>query len=1324
MALGSSNDSSTLLAGNVAGNAYPKIVLTDDGSGLAVWTDITPIDNTSFQSDIWWSVYNGTAWRTPQGMNTSSSCELNPILEIISDEDSNQSVVMTYLTIDDVVDVNDSVETFYENITIDTAIWTNTSGWSFSGGNISVSSGTVNTMEICDGGNNTVYMTYLVDSNVHPWENGNGSIYVVRGGINNSMVEWEDPVLVKYLGSSLNYSCQPGVSFPYSDAGGVVYSWWNKTSGMNETVLLATTSGFNDSNCTELIIRETHLSIKHVSSNIVNGSVVVCWVENRSSICSREILVNESDDPVNWTLGNITMVYSGLSISYVKPVYSDNKSFYLFQAGEGFTPFVIERLANGSWGHVRRISLARSYSLGHLDGDSNDVMSQMIYTCDIPVNSWQAGHWRFNEGDGNITADNSDFDNDGTIIGFSSVNSSVLWVKNNNISGNLSEDYGYCLRFINESGFVEVPYNSSLDVSDEFTLCSWIRLNSCSNGTRLVGRNGSWVVFEDNGSLGLKLWRENGTAVLSNITELPLDTWSFIAVRYDHGLVNVSMFPSGFDNVSEEYQLDDIDVNITNSSLIIGGFNGSVDETRLFNRDVTGSVIDSIWFAPYATLGSLHDIMVQQMPSFACFNFTTGRMDNGNITTEDVVEFTGSPSGFNFSWDFGDGTAAVGEVVTHQYNKPGFYIVVCNATDPSNGVVTPSVETLYVSDATVPVFNGLESAVASNCSVILVWDPALDNGSFVQYHVYMKEEGESFNYSNPCLIVSDTSCIISNLTANTTYYFVVRAKDSAGNMDDNTVEKSAIPFDAIPPVFEGLKLAYNISNVPGSVFLEWEAAVDMSPPVTYNVYMSNVTGGQNFSSPFNVTNITWYQLGGLENQLYYFVVRAEDTWSNEDNNTAEISVRPFIDVAAPEIMDVQAVPSAQGSGGWVNISCNVTDNARIDLVMVNITLPSSSYLNQTMTHILYTCTYYYNASYIIPGLYSYFIWANDTNGNANTSTVYNFTILDTESPTITDYTVGIGYTGDMFAFNATITDLGGVSTAWVEYWYGIGTHTNVSMNNVAGDYWEKTLVIDDTLDILHYIISANDTSNNWNNTGVKNVTIYDNDEPEITDVQADPLEQKIGGYVNISAVVTDNIEVDEVYLYIEYPDSSIENFSITQNRTGDMYHCNKTYHQLGVHTYHIWANDTSGNSNVSADYSFEIIPHGPDLCCDGALYWEDVVPGEVVEGEFEVWNCGDNFSELDWEITEWPDWGDDWSFDPASGEGLTPEAGHVTVTVEVKAPDVENEEFTGTIVICNSEDPGNCCEIEVTLITPYDLPFLQFLAQRFPILARILSLIL
>ena len=163
-------------------------------------------------------------------------------------------------------------------------------------------------------------------------------------------------------------------------------------------------------------------------------------------------------------------------------------------------------------------------------------------------------------------------------------------------------------------------------------------------------------------------------------------------------------------------------------------------------------------------------------------------------------------------------------------------------------------------------------------------------------------------------------------------------------------------------------------------------------------------------------------------------------------------------------------------------------------------------------------------------------------------------------------------------------------------------------------------------------------------------------------------------------------------------------------------------------TYHwqivAWDNHEASTSGPLWEFTTEGEPE-PDLACEGELIWEDVVPGEVVEGEFEVWNCGDDFSELDWEITEWPDdWGDDWSFDPASGEDLTPEAGHVTVTVEVKAPDEENTEFEGEITIVNSNDPADTCTIPVYLKTPCESPFLQLLElimQRFPILGRILS---
>ena len=96
--------------------------------------------------------------------------------------------------------------------------------------------------------------------------------------------------------------------------------------------------------------------------------------------------------------------------------------------------------------------------------------------------------------------------------------------------------------------------------------------------------------------------------------------------------------------------------------------------------------------------------------------------------------------------------------------------------------------------------------------------------------------------------------------------------------------------------------------------------------------------------------------------------------------------------------------------------------------------------------------------------------------------------------------------------------------------------------------------------------------------------------PQISNVQANPYTQISGGCVNISVNVTDNIGVDEVYLNITYPDSSIENFSIKQNKTGDIYYCNKTYTSVGTYNFFIWANDTSGNENISDTYYFEIQP--------------------------------------------------------------------------------------------------------------------------------------
>lgn len=113
--------------------------------------------------------------------------------------------------------------------------------------------------------------------------------------------------------------------------------------------------------------------------------------------------------------------------------------------------------------------------------------------------------------------------------------------------------------------------------------------------------------------------------------------------------------------------------------------------------------------------------------------------------------------------------------------------------------------------------------------------------------------------------------------------------DAAGNMENNTVELSTTPSDLSPPLFNGLSGLYNLSNQNGTILLEWDEAVDPSPPIMYNVYMATVSGGQDFNSPNMTTNLTWILVSGLDlvNKSYYFVVRAEDSWGNEDNNTVE-----------------------------------------------------------------------------------------------------------------------------------------------------------------------------------------------------------------------------------------------------------------------------------------------------------------------------------------------------------------------------------------------------------------------------------------------------
>jgi len=124
-------------------------------------------------------------------------------------------------------------------------------------------------------------------------------------------------------------------------------------------------------------------------------------------------------------------------------------------------------------------------------------------------------------------------------------------------------------------------------------------------------------------------------------------------------------------------------------------------------------------------------------------------------------------------------------------------------------------------------------------------------------------------------------------------------------------------------------------------------------------------------------------------------------------------------------------------------------------------------------------------------------------------------------------------------------------------------------------------------------------------------------------------------------------------------------------------------------------------------------PGVPDLDCTGSLSWTNVQPGQTVNGSFQVQNIGGPGSLLNWTINVSSlDWGT-WTFNPESGENLTPEDGQVTVQVSVVAPNQENAEFEGYIRVENRDNSTDFDVISVYLKTPVNTNAIQTMIHQF-----------
>lgn len=203
-------------------------------------------------------------------------------------------------------------------------------------------------------------------------------------------------------------------------------------------------------------------------------------------------------------------------------------------------------------------------------------------------------------------------------------------------------------------------------------------------------------------------------------------------------------------------------------------------------------------------------------------------------------------------------------------------------------------------DTTAPTFAGLETAgPGAGGAVALSWTAATDDltpAPAMTYLVYMSETMGGEDFTTPTLTTAPgaLSASVTRLAdATKARFFVVRARDAAGNVDTNTSELSALPgADVIPPLFGGCTAATTLQAI--TIGVTWNAATDdVSVPanITYDVFESTAPGAFDFTKPFaTVTGADTAVVPSLmTSTTYYFVCRARDEAGNEDDNTVEVS---------------------------------------------------------------------------------------------------------------------------------------------------------------------------------------------------------------------------------------------------------------------------------------------------------------------------------------------------------------------------------------------------------------------------------------------------
>ena len=225
-----------------------------------------------------------------------------------------------------------------------------------------------------------------------------------------------------------------------------------------------------------------------------------------------------------------------------------------------------------------------------------------------------------------------------------------------------------------------------------------------------------------------------------------------------------------------------------------------------------------------------------------------------------------------------------------------YYVVRAENTVPLESADSSEVSATPV-DAPPAAPTGL-AATPQNAQIFLNWnDNSEPDLSGYNVHRSTTPGGPYTKINGPEVSTSDF--VDTGLTNGTTYYYVVTAVDTGSNESGNSSEVNATPAATPPSAPAGLIATAGQDQIS----LDWN---DNGEPdlAGYNVYRSTTAGGPYTKVNGSLVVPSAYTDTGLTGgTTYYYVVRAENTSTQESGNSNESNATPYSVLIAASTAD-------------------------------------------------------------------------------------------------------------------------------------------------------------------------------------------------------------------------------------------------------------------------------------------------------------------------------------------------------------------------------------------------------------------------------------